>query len=155
MQFFCLCFDFSNQHFPLLLASHHSSECNIHIKPIYCIYSKTRWLPPPFAIFSIKKMPTQKLFNFVSTLCPLPVNRMMVLIPTVAQHLLCLSAIQTVIPWLLWDSAWRDSWNTTAVWQLQLYTNYIHARSEVLTPVLMRIHIFWDVTVSKATDARQ
>jgi hypothetical protein len=77
----------------------------------------------------------------------------MVPIPTVAQHLLCLSAIHIVIPRLLWDSAWPDSCNTTAaVWQTWWYTNYTHARSEVLTPVLMRIHIFWDVTVSKTAD---
>lgn len=81
----------------------------------------------------------------------------MVPIPTVVHHLLCLSAIHIVIPWLLWDSAGPANCNTTAAakWQLWLYTNCIHARSEVFTSVLMRIHIFWDVTVSKAADAGQ
>lgn len=64
----------------------------------------------------------------------------MVPVPTIAQHLLCLSAIHVVIPWLLWDPARPDTCNrTVAMLQLLLYTNYVHARSEVLAVVLLRI----------------
>jgi hypothetical protein len=40
-----------------------------------------------------------------------------------------------------------------ATWQqLLLCTNYMHARTEILTPVLLRIHAFWDVILSMPTD---
>jgi len=128
---------------------------------IYCIWFNISWPHHPLQSSIFRRYLIRNCLTLFEPSPPLPhlvnmvtVNSMMVSIPTVPQHLLCLSAIHIVIPRLLWECAWPDSCNTTAaVWQTWWYTNYIHARSEAVTPVLMRIHIFWDVTVSKTADA--